>query len=212
MQHPVVLKIKMDGACIERINGAAGAAMGFTISPGPTAARCPAAPELARKDKRLASVNVVNTSHGAEVTVQFKDGVPPYLAKVKGDRLEIAIGREGHSKVAKSKKGKKKKKSDLIASPPSPSPLPYLFLLFPLLVPGRSVRSMRASGRVASRLRTHERRRIGDERRRIRDERSRAIAFERTPIALEVYPIAFARTPVVFARTLIASERCRIAS
>jgi hypothetical protein len=107
VQHPVVLKIKMDGA-IERINGAAGA-MGFTISL-PNRRSVSSASELARKDKRLASVNVVNTSHGAEVTVQFKDGVPPYLAKVKGDKLEIAIGREGHSKIAKSKKDKGKKK------------------------------------------------------------------------------------------------------
>jgi PilZ domain len=106
VQHPVVLKIKMDGA-IEKINGAAGA-MGFTISvPGRRSVS--SASDLTRKDKRLASVNVVNTSHGAEISVQFKDGVPAYLAKVKGDRLEIAIGKEGHSKVAKKKK---KKKSD----------------------------------------------------------------------------------------------------
>jgi len=95
----------MDGA-IERITGAAGA-MGFTISvPGRRSVS--AASDLARKDKRLASVNVVNTSHGAEVSVQFKDGVPSYLAKARGDRLEIALGKDGHSKVAKSKKKKSK--------------------------------------------------------------------------------------------------------
>ncbi len=109
VSHPIVLKIKMDGA-IDRITGAAGA-MGFTISvPGRRSVS--SASDLVRKDKRLASVNVLNTSHGAEVSVQFKDGVPPYLAKVKGDRLEIAIGKEGHSKVAKSKKHKKKAKHD----------------------------------------------------------------------------------------------------
>jgi hypothetical protein len=103
VSHPIVLKIKMDGA-IEKISGAAGA-MGFTISvPGRRSVS--SASDLTRKDKRLASVNVVNTSHGAEISVQFKDGVPPYLAKVKGDRLEIAIGKEGHSKVAKKKKKK----------------------------------------------------------------------------------------------------------
>lgn len=114
--HPVTLKLKMDGP-IERINGAAGA-MGFTISI-PDRRSVSATTDLARKDKRLSSVNVVNTSHGAEVTLQFKDGVPPYLAKVKGDRLEIALGSEhGGKKVAKKKhdgdkakpktKGKKK--------------------------------------------------------------------------------------------------------
>jgi hypothetical protein len=109
VSHPVVLKIKMDGP-IETINGASGA-MGFTISvPGHRSIS--SATDLTRKDKRLASVNVVNTSHGAEITVQFKDGVPPYLAKVKGDRLEIALGKEGHSKIAKKKKHKKKSHDD----------------------------------------------------------------------------------------------------
>ena len=103
--HPIVLKIKMDGP-LERLSGASGA-MGFTITV-PDRRSLSVSSELARKDKRLASVNVVNTSHGAEVTVQFKDGVPPYLAKAKGDRLEIALGSDGHGK----KVAKKKKKSD----------------------------------------------------------------------------------------------------
>ena len=99
--HPVTLKLKMDGP-IERIHGAAGA-MGFTISL-PDRRSISSTTDLARKDKRLASVNVVNTSHGAEVTLQFKDGVPAYLAKIKGDRLEIALGTEkGAKKVAKKK-------------------------------------------------------------------------------------------------------------
>ncbi len=71
--HPVTLKLKMDGP-IERINGAAGA-MGFTISL-PDRRSVSSTTDLARKDKRLSSVNVINTSHGAEVTLQFADGVP----------------------------------------------------------------------------------------------------------------------------------------
>jgi hypothetical protein len=107
VNHPVVLKIKMDGP-VEKLSGASGA-MGFTITV-PDRRSLSTASELTRKDKRLASVNVVNTSHGAEVTVQFKDGVPPYLAKAKGDRLEIALGTEGHAskKVAKKKKAEPK--------------------------------------------------------------------------------------------------------
>ncbi len=109
VSHPVMLKLKMDGP-IERINGAAGA-MGFTISL-PDRRSVSSTTDLARKDKRLASVNVVNTSHGAEVTIQFKDGVPPYLARVKGDRLEIALGNEhGAKKVAKKKHDGDKAKS-----------------------------------------------------------------------------------------------------
>lgn len=107
--HPVVLRIKMDGA-IERIAGSAGA-QGFTINvPGRRSTS--SATDLARKDKRLASVNVVNTSHGAEISVQFKDDVPSYQAKVKGEKLEISIAKPEHSKkVAKKKdsEGKKKK-------------------------------------------------------------------------------------------------------
>src|SRR5262249_13536590 len=107
VKNPVVLKLKMDGP-IETLNGAAGA-MGFTVSL-PNRRSLSSASDLARKDKRVASLNVVNTSHGAEITVQFRDGVPPYVAKAKGDRLEIALGRqhkkETHHKVAsKSKKG-----------------------------------------------------------------------------------------------------------
>jgi hypothetical protein len=107
VRHPVVLKLKMDGR-IERLNGAAGA-MGFTISL-PDRRSLSMAQDLARKDKRLASVNVINTSHGAEVTVQFKDGVPSYLARAKGDRLSIMLGTDGHKKVAKKKKGDEKAK------------------------------------------------------------------------------------------------------
>lgn len=101
VKSPVVLRIKMDGE-IERINGASGA-MGFTVSlPGRRSLS--AASELARKDKRVASVNVVNNAHGAEVTVQFKDGVPAFLARAKGERLEIALGTDGKSGGSKSKK------------------------------------------------------------------------------------------------------------
>lgn len=106
--HPVVLKIKMDGP-VEKIAGSAGA-QGFTIAV-PNHRSVSSNNDLARKDKRLASVNVVNTSRGAEISVQFKDDVPSYQAKVKGDKLEISIAKGGPEKVAKKKgKGKGKKK------------------------------------------------------------------------------------------------------
>lgn len=105
VRNPIVLKLKMDGA-IEGISGASGA-MGFTVSL-PDRRSVSSASELARKDKRIASLQVVNNAHGAEVTVQFKDGVPPYLVKAKGDKLEIALGTEGHKKVASKSDHKKK--------------------------------------------------------------------------------------------------------
>ncbi|WP_437970630.1 PilZ domain-containing protein [Sorangium sp. So ce260] len=106
VRNPTVLKLKMDGP-IEELNGAAGA-MGFTVSL-PDRRALSSGSGLARKDKRIASVRVVNTPHGAEITLQFKDGVPAYKAKARGDRLEIALGRDEPKKVAsKSKKDKEK--------------------------------------------------------------------------------------------------------
>jgi hypothetical protein len=113
VKKPVVLKLKMDGP-VDGLNGASGA-MGFTISlPGRRALS--SASELARKDKRIASINVVNSAHGADVSLQFKDGVPPYMAKAKGDVLEIDLGSDHeHGKKVAAKGGKhgdsKKKKS-----------------------------------------------------------------------------------------------------
>ncbi|WP_438036196.1 PilZ domain-containing protein [Sorangium sp. So ce204] len=115
VRNPIVLKLKMDGP-IEELNGAAGA-MGFTVSL-PDRRALSSGSGLARKDKRIASVRVVNTAHGAEVTLQFKDGVPAYKAKARGDRLEISLGRGESKKVAsktkpeKSEKPEKKKGGD----------------------------------------------------------------------------------------------------
>jgi len=109
VRSPITLKIKTDGD-IETVNGAAGA-MGFTISlPGRRVKS--SASELMRKDKRIASLNIVNNPTGAEISIQFKDGVPAYMAKSKGNRLDIALGTDA-KKVAKagatkSKKGSKK--------------------------------------------------------------------------------------------------------
>jgi hypothetical protein len=107
VRSPIVLKIKTDGD-IETVNGAAGA-MGFTISlPGRHAKSSSA--ELMRKDKRIASLNIVNNPTGSEISIQFKDGVPAYIAKAKGNRLDISLGTSS-KKVAKSGTSKSKKSS-----------------------------------------------------------------------------------------------------
>jgi hypothetical protein len=106
VRNPVVLRIKMDGP-VEALNGASGA-MGFTISLPGRRSLSTSSSELARKDKRIASLQVVNNAHGAEVTVQFKDGIPAYRAKAKGDKLEIALGTERKA-VASKAAGEKKK-------------------------------------------------------------------------------------------------------
>lgn len=108
VRSPIVLKVKTDGD-IETVNGAAGA-MGFTISLPGRRVTSKAASEFMRKDKRIASLNIVNNPAGAEISVQFKDGVPAYMVKAKGSRLDIALGTDA-KKVAKSGSAGSKKSS-----------------------------------------------------------------------------------------------------
>lgn len=90
--HGNVLRIKMDGA-IEKIEGDAQPA-GFTVViPGRKSLE-PAAP-LAARDGRIASIRVTNDGSGAELTVAFKDGVPNYLVRAKGDVLEMVLAPNG---------------------------------------------------------------------------------------------------------------------
>lgn len=105
VRSPTKISIKLDGD-VEGFNGAKGA-MGFTIVlPGRRALSNSG--ELQKKDKRIATFQIANKPNGAEVTLQFKDGVPAYLARAKGNKLEIMLGNEGKAKkaVAKAHSGK----------------------------------------------------------------------------------------------------------
>jgi hypothetical protein len=99
--HGNVLKIKMDGA-IEKIEGAPQAT-GFTVVI-PNRRSLEAAAPLAARDGRIASIKVTNDSPGAELSVQFKDGVPNYEVRARGDELEIVLAPIGG--VAKHDNGK----------------------------------------------------------------------------------------------------------
>jgi hypothetical protein len=86
--HGAVLRLKMDGA-IEKINGAAEPT-GFSVTvPGHKSLE-PAGP-LAARDSRIASIRVTNDPNGAQLDLAFKDGVPAYLVRAKGDTLEIVL-------------------------------------------------------------------------------------------------------------------------
>jgi hypothetical protein len=111
--HGNVLTIKMDGM-IEKIQGAAQPT-GFTVHiPGRKSVE--AAAPLASKDPRIAAVKVTNDANGAELTMSFKDGVPHYQVRAKGDTLEIVLAQPGKTadkKVAKKgDKAPKKKGHD----------------------------------------------------------------------------------------------------
>ena len=104
--HPNIIKIKMDGP-IGAIEGATQPA-GFTIVTPNRKSLEPAA-ALADKDARLAGLNVSNEPTGAELTVTFKDGVPNYLVRAKGDTLELVLaGPTGHAEKSSAHEGKKK--------------------------------------------------------------------------------------------------------
>ena len=92
----------MDGD-IEKFEGD-GQPTGFTVViPGRRSLE-PAAP-LAARDARIASIRATNDGTGAELTVAFKDGVPNYLVRAKGDVLEIVLaptGALGEAKVTRA--------------------------------------------------------------------------------------------------------------
>lgn len=89
-----VLRLKMDGD-IERIHGASQPT-GFTVVL-PNRKSLEAAAPLASRDARIAAMKVLNEEGGAELSVSFKDGVPNYLVRAKGDTLEIVLAREGQT-------------------------------------------------------------------------------------------------------------------
>jgi hypothetical protein len=47
---------------------------------------------IAKRDPRIARVRTVNTPNGAQITFQFKDGVPAYKARLRRDFIEFLIG------------------------------------------------------------------------------------------------------------------------
>jgi hypothetical protein len=88
VSHGNVLRLKMDGA-IEKIQGATQPT-GFTVAV-PDRRSLEAAGPLAARDSRIASIKVTNDGAGAELAVAFKDGVPNYQVRAKGDMLEIVL-------------------------------------------------------------------------------------------------------------------------
>ncbi|AKU96747.1 hypothetical protein AKJ09_03411 [Labilithrix luteola] len=89
-----VMRIKMDGA-IEKIHGASQPS-GFTVViPGRLSLE--AAAPLAAKDSRIAAIRMSNEPSGAELSVTFKDGVPNYQVRAKGDSLELVLAKAGQA-------------------------------------------------------------------------------------------------------------------
>jgi hypothetical protein len=66
---------------------------------------------IAKRDPRIARVRTVNTPNGAQITVQFKDGVPAYRARLRRDFIEILVGASEPPKAEKPAAAKDKSKS-----------------------------------------------------------------------------------------------------
>lgn len=70
---------------------------------------------LVRKDKRLSAVDVENREDAAEIRLKFKGEPPGYKVKVRGDKIEITLSKDG----AGSDDGEEKKESKKVASKPA---------------------------------------------------------------------------------------------
>jgi hypothetical protein len=62
---------------------------------------------ISKRDPRIARVRTVNTPNGAQITFQFKDGVPAYKARLRRDFVELLIG-AAEPKKAESEKAPSK--------------------------------------------------------------------------------------------------------
>lgn len=103
VHDPVVLSLRMTNP-VRSLRGMP-TATGFMVHVAGSQSKDPAA-ALAQKDHRIAAVRVANKGSGADLTVQFKDGVPAYAVRANGTNLQIAIGRGAEKpsdrKVAKA--------------------------------------------------------------------------------------------------------------
>lgn len=113
VKKPRTVRIKMD-APITDLRGSSADDSITLFLPGRRNIE-PASP-LSKRDKRISSVKAVPKDGGVEVTVAFKDSVPPFLAKANGKMLEIDLGQaskgdgdgDGDGEAAVKKSSKKK--------------------------------------------------------------------------------------------------------
>ncbi len=108
VRNPVLLSLRMT----DNVRGLRGVstATGFTVHVSGAQSKDPAA-GLSKKDPRIASIKVSNKGDGADLTVQFKDGVPAYSVRGSGSNLTIALGRGDKADAKKTAKAPSKKKT-----------------------------------------------------------------------------------------------------
>ena len=87
--NPVIHRLRLDSAG-DALQGSLQPT-GFTIVV-PNRKVMEQGAAIAKRDPRIARVRTVNTPNGAQITVQFKDGVPAYRARLRRDFIEILLG------------------------------------------------------------------------------------------------------------------------
>jgi len=89
VRNGTVLRLRMDGpiAAIQGV-GARGAAIVMTV---PGRHSLDMAAPLAQVDPRIAGAGVMNRANGAELTLRFREPAPPFVARSRGNVLEIVL-------------------------------------------------------------------------------------------------------------------------
>ncbi|HMJ12218.1 MAG TPA: PilZ domain-containing protein [Polyangiaceae bacterium] len=99
VRTPIVHRLRLD---------AAGFALQGAITPTGFAVVIPerkimeSAESIAQRDKRIARVQTKNLGSGAQVTFQFRDGVPGYRVRLRKDYVEFLISAEEKSAAEES--------------------------------------------------------------------------------------------------------------
>ncbi|MCC6903916.1 MAG: PilZ domain-containing protein [Polyangiaceae bacterium] len=115
LNEPVVHRLRLDKAGTA-IQGAVNAT-GFTVVlPGVKVME--SADGIMKRDERIARVKTKNGTSGAEVSFQFKDGIPGYKVRLKKDSVEflISAGKSGAATATPSSTGGTKKASKKTAN------------------------------------------------------------------------------------------------
>jgi len=102
--NPVIHRLRLDGAG-DALQGALQPT-GFTVVV-PNRKVMEKGDGIAKRDPRIARVRTVNTPNGAQITFQFKDGVPAYKARLRRDFVEILLGAPEPKQAEKSTKSDK---------------------------------------------------------------------------------------------------------
>ncbi len=96
---PVIHRLRLDGAG-DSLQGSLQPT-GFTVVV-PQRKVMEQGAGISKRDPRIARVRTVNTPNGAQITFQFKDGVPAYRARLRRDYIEFLIGAPESKPAAKA--------------------------------------------------------------------------------------------------------------